>query len=258
LFKNKLNLSGSLGQQWDDLDGTKSGNLRRTVSAYNLNFNPTPKLTTTLSYTNFQAFTNVKPQFQYINQLTSYDNLDTLNFRQLSQSANANINYVLDTSRQNPKSISLNFSFQDAYDQHGGRVTKGNSSQFYNFSGALIRTNLKKGQTVNVSANATYNTIGKNEIITLGPTVTYSKQLFKKKLMLGSSVSYNQSISDGKLQSRIAALRINSGYAIKKKHNFTIAEAFMMRNGGIQKSIYGITSTVAYNYNFAYPKQKTK
>jgi hypothetical protein len=256
LFNSKVNLSGNIGQQRDDLDGTKSGNLVRTVMAYNININPSPRLTTTVTYSNFQTFTNVKPQFQYINQLTQFDNLDTLNFRQLSQSASANVNYILDTSKEKPKSFNLNFSLQDAYDQQAGKVTKGNSSQFYNFSGAYIRTNMKKGQTINAAINATYNTIGINKIITLGPTLTYNKQLFKNKVILGSSLSYNQNISNGTVQSRVSAVRMNTGYNLKKVHNFTLNAAFMMRNGGNQQSIHDFTTTLAYSYNFAYPKQK--
>ena len=258
IFKGKVNFSGNIGQQRDDLDGKKSGNMVRTVMAYNINFNPGPRLTTSVAYTNFQTFTNVKQQFDYINQLTPYENLDTLNFRQLSQSANANLNYILDTSRETPKSVNCNFSIQDAYDEQGGRVTKGNSSQFYNFSGGYVRTSMKKGQTLNGSFNLTYNTIAKNKILTLGPTVSYSKQLFKKKVTLGSSLSCNQNMNNGKMQSRVTALRANAGYCFKKKHNFTFMNAMMMRGGGNQKSIHDMVATISYSYNFSYPFQKTK
>jgi hypothetical protein len=256
LFKGKVNLSGNVGQQRDDLDNTKSGNMVRTVMAYNINYNPGPRFTSTLSYTNFQTFTNVKPQFDYINQLTPYDNLDTLNFKQLSQSASANLNFILDTSREKPKNMNLNFSLQDAYDQQGGKVTKGNSSQFYNFSGSYSRTNTKKGQTISAAMNMTYNTIAANKIITLGPSLTYNKKLFKDKVMLGSSVCYNQNMSNGSVLSRVIAMRANTGYTIKKKHNFTLNGAFMMRNGGTQPAVHDITTTLAYCYNFSYPKQK--
>lgn len=250
LFKGKINLAGSVGLQHDDLDDKKAGGSSRTVGSFNLNYNINQSLTTTVSYSNFQTFTNIKPQFQYINQLTPYDNLDTLDYRQLSQQANMNINYVLSKDKNRPQNLNLNFSFQDSYDQHDGVLTKGNTSQFYNFAGSYNVTKVPQALTLMGGMNITYNTIGINNYITYGPTIGVNKQLFQKKLRTGVTVSYNQSLADGTILNNIATLRMNAGYVYKKKHMLNMTNAGMFRSMKDRGSQYDFTCTIGYSYSF--------
>lgn len=249
-FKGKVNFAGNIGWQRDDLDKTKTGGSRRNIMALNLNYNPGPRFTTNMMYSNFQTYTNVKPQFQYINQLTPYDNLDTLNFRQLSQNANINMNYVIGKNKEKPQNLNLNLSFQDSYDMQGGIISKGNASQFYNFAGAYNRTNLPKAMSVTGAFNLTYNTIGSNEMITLGPTVAISKQLWDKKVRTGASVSYNKTLASSKTQNQVLSMRMNATYMYKKKHNLGLNVVGMMRSIEDKGSMHDMTATVNYNYNF--------
>jgi hypothetical protein len=250
LFKGKVNLSGNIGFQRDDLKHDKTGGSRRMVSALNLNYNASDKLSIATTYSNFQTFTNVKPQFQYINQLTPYDNLDTLNFRQLSQNANVNVNYILGKDKNKPQNLNMNFSFQDAFDEQAGIISKGNASQFYNFAGSYSRTNVKKAMSVVLAFNLTYNTIGKNEILTLGPTLMANKQFFANKVKTGASVSYNISSPDVGAASKVVSFRMNAGYVFKKKHNLTLTGVGMVRSIQDKAALHDITGTLAYNYNF--------
>jgi hypothetical protein len=250
LFKGKVNLSGNIGLQEDDVDKKKSGSSKRTVMAFNVNFNPSARLTTTATYSNFQTFTNIKPQFQYINQLTPYDNLDTLNFRQLSQNANINVNYIVSTDKEKPQNINLNFSFQDSYDMQGEVITNSNASQFYNFAGSYNRTNVPKAMSLNGAFNITYNTIGLNEMLTLGPTIAINKQLFDKKVRTGTSVSYNTTIAKGVKMNEVISFRMNAAYVYKKKHNTNISLVGMNRKAAGRGKSYDYTATISYSYNF--------
>lgn len=250
-FKGKVNLSGNVGLQRDDLDGKKTGGSRRTVSAVNLNWNASQRFTSSVTYSNFQTYTNVKPQFQYINQLTPFDNLDTLNFRQLSQNGNVNVNYVVSTNKEKPQNLNVNLSFQDSYDMQGGIITEASASQFYNFAGSYNFNNIKKAMSITGAMNVTYNTIGKNEMITLGPTVSVSNQFWNKQIRTNGSVSYNttpaNAVSAGQ---QVISVRLTAGYVYKKKHNVNISAVSMNRTAGGQKAMYDYTGTIAYNYNF--------
>lgn len=250
LFKGKINFSGNAGYQRDDLNKEKTGGSRRMVSAFNLSYNASARFTTALSYSNFQTFTNVKPQFQYINQLTPYDNLDTLNFRQLSQNANLNVNYVIGKNKNRPQNLNVNINFQDAFDEQGGVVSKGNASQFYNFAGSYSWTDVKKAMNLAGSFNFTYNTIGKNEVLTLGPTLMVNKQFFSNKVRTSGSVSYNISKPDIGDKTRVVSFRLNGGYVFKKKHNFTLSGVGMNRSTTGKGSQHDITTTIAYGYSF--------
>ncbi|ANE49495.1 hypothetical protein [Flavisolibacter tropicus] len=221
-----------------------------SVGAVNVNYNASEKLTTTASYSNFQTFTNVKPQFQYINQLTPYDNLDTLNFMQLSQNANVNINYVLGRDPQLPQNLNVNLSFQDAFDKQGGIITKGNNSQFYNLASTYSRTNVKKAYTLSRALNMTYNTIGTTQMITAGPTLMANKQLFEKKVQTGASVSYNITHNLEAVQGQVALLRVNGGYSYKKKHLLNLSAVTMYRTMNNREAQNDVTVNLSYNYNF--------
>jgi hypothetical protein len=250
LFKGKINLSGNVGQQRDDLDKRKSGSSRRNVGAVNISYTGGKKLTATLSYSNFQTFTNVKPQFQYINQLTPFTNLDTLNFRQLSQNSNLSINYVVSADKDKPKNLNINLGLQDSYDMQGGIIVKGNASRFYNLASSYNITNNPKAMNISAAFNLTYNVIGTNGIVTLGPTLGVNKKLFGKKVNTGASVSYNTTNVQGKSQNSIVAFRTNAGYIFKKKHNFSLNAIGMSRSTATQANTYDYTTTITYNYSF--------
>jgi hypothetical protein len=235
--------------QKDDLKNEKTGKNRRMVSAINASINASKKFTSSISYSNFQTVTNIKPQFQYINQLTPYTNLDTLNYRQLSQSANINANYILKADKEKSKMLNVNLSFQDSYDEQGGVVSTGNASQFYNL--AANYTSVKVAQNFNLSGglNATYNTIGTNKMITAGPTVAAGKLFFDKKLRTNVSVSYNMSMQQKQMLQQVVAGRFTAGYTWKKKHQLGLNGVFMRR---VIKGVPGkdFSTTFSYAYSF--------
>ncbi len=251
LFKGKINFSGNIGLQKDDLDKKKTGGSRRTVMAINLTYAASKRFTATLVYTNFQTFTNVKPQFQYINQLTPFDNLDTLNFRQLSQNANLNINYVVSNDKNRPKNLNLNFSFQDSYDMQGGVISKANASQFYNFAGSYNVSNIPKSMNISGALNVTYNTIGRNDMLTLGPTIAMSKQFRNKTIRTNAAISYNTTLANEITPGQqVVSVRVNVGYVYKKKHNVNLGLVGMNRAVKGKSTLYDYTATVTYNFNF--------
>jgi hypothetical protein len=250
LFKGKINLSGNLGQQRDDLDKKKSGSSRRNVGAVNISYTGSKKLTATLSYSNFQTFTNVKPQFQYINQTTPFANLDTLNFRQLSQNSNLSLNYIISQNKDKPKNLNINLGVQDSYDMQGGIIVNANSTRMYNLASTYSITNNPKALNISTSFNLTYNIVGVNAVVTLGPTLGINKKVFKKKVACGLSLSYNTTQIEGKSQNSIIAFRANAGYVIKKKHNFSLSSIAMSRSSIGRGNVYDNTTTFTYAYSF--------
>lgn len=252
LFDNKVSLSGNVGLQKDNLDNKKLSSTNRTVMAINLNWQPNKKVSIAGQYSSFQTFTNIRPQFQYINQLTPFDNLDTLNFQQLSQTANVNLNYVIASSKENTQNLNMNFSFQDAFDKQGGVIGEGAVSQFYNFSGGYSFAKSPKFFSASTAFNLTYNTIGTNNIVTLGPTIGINKGFWKNKVRTGFSLSYNQSIGNNQ-NTKVGAARTTTSYTFKKKHSFNLNSTMMLRNGTNQsliKTYRDLTITLAYNFRF--------
>lgn len=249
LFKNKLNISMNAGLQHDDLKKEKTGSNNRLVTAINVSINAGKSFTSSLSYSNFQTFTNIKPQFQYINQLTPYDNLDTLNFRQLSQNANANFNVILRSDKEKSRLLNINLSFQDSYDEQGGIISKGNASQFYNLALSYTSNRLASGASMAYGFNATYNTIDTNQLITAGPTLMYGQPLFGKKLKANFAATYNVSLQQQVKLQEIITGRLNATYTLFKKHQLALNSVWMKR---IARGKPGedISSTFTYSYSF--------
>lgn len=249
IFNNKVTIAVNGGIQRDDLNNQKQSQLQRIVSAVNVNYTLNEKLNLSGSYSSFQSFTNIKNQFDRINEVgLNTAVVDTLDFQQISQNATFNTNYTLKSTEINNQSITFNASYQAANNsQDGGAAASGNS-QFYNGSSSYTLAFPKRHLTFSGHFNATFNTIGADEILTLGPSLSVSKGFLDNSLRTTAAVSYNSNQNNGITDAQITNLRLNSAYALKKKHNFTLALLSQFRTG--VSTAQDITATFGYNYTF--------
>ena len=250
LLKEKANIAVRFGFQHDDLNGQKSGMNKRSISSLNMNYSPNRRFYSSFSYSNFQTFMNIKPQFQYINQFTQFQNLDTLNFTQISQNANLNINYLFAKQKNKTHTLNLNFNFLDAADKQGGIIRKGNASDFYNTALAYSLLLDSLNISVTTAFNASYNTIGKNIFLTLGPTISVNGKFLKKKIVAGVSTSYNTSSSLGIQQRKVLNIRFNASYVYMKKHHVNLSMLSQSTNVIMRKTTNDLVGTLGYNFNF--------
>ncbi|QPH39452.1 TonB-dependent receptor [Pedobacter endophyticus] len=249
-LKDKANIAVNVGFQRDDLDHNKASGTRRFVGSANLGYNPSEKVQTTVSYSNFQTYMNMRPQFDYINQASQFQNIDTLNYIQISQNANANVNWMTRKNEKQTQALNLNLSFQDATDQQGGIVANGNASQFYNLAAAYNVVLIKQGMGFTLAYNTSYNTIGKNDFLTMGPTLSVNAKFLKKTLVTGFSTSYNLSNSLGVRQSSVLNIRANASYVVLKKHNLNFSLMNQNRNLVSKGKTNDMTATLGYGYSF--------
>lgn len=249
LLRDKASISANVGLQRDNLDYSKSGTTRRVVAAVNLNYAPAEKLQTSFSYSNFQTYMSIRPQFEYINQLP-FQQMDTLNFTQISQNANLNIIVLTKKSELQLHSLNMNLNFQDASDDQGGTVATGNSSQFYNMAASYGIQWLQQGMNLTTAYNVSYNTIARNDFITMGPTVSFMAKMFKKKLASGLSASYNFSKQDNTQISSVLSVRWNASYTMFKKHRLNLNLVNQLRETKQTKNTTDLTGTMGYSYSF--------
>ncbi|RAV97628.1 porin family protein [Pseudochryseolinea flava] len=252
LAGGKVNLSASVGTQRDNLNGDKITTMRRVVSALNVGFVPNEKLNLSTSYSNFQTYTNVRSQFVTINQVTPYDNLDTLNFTQITQNLTLTGNYLLPSTEQKKRSISANLSIMKAADKQV-QVEQNSGSTFYNINTAYSLSIVPSNLTLSASFNYSLNEAAGMKSSTMGPSLTASKALFDKKMRVTGSCSANNTYVDGTTTSRVMTIRANTGYTIKQKHSLSLNLVALTRT---QKSEAGskgfkeFTGTLGYNYSF--------
>lgn len=249
-LKDKLTLALSWGVQRDDLKHTNEQSSKRFVSSANLDYTPSDKLNFALSYSSFQTYMNVRSQFDYINGQTPYDNLDTLNFTQLSKNLAANMNYNFGKNENRRHTLNTNLSFQEAADKQGDIIRPGALSQFYNLSTSYNLLMVPEAIGLTAAFNATYNHAGADDFVTIGPTVGVKAKVFKKKLTAGFSSSYNVSINSGETQNKVLNLRLNAGYIFLKRHNLSANAIWQQRERRASKTTHSTTATLAYAYSF--------
>jgi hypothetical protein len=252
LWQGKMNVAVSAGTQRDNLDKSKVSTMRRMVGSVNVNYIPNQKLNLSASYSSFQTYTNIRSQFVNINQLTPYDNLDTLNYTQISQSITATATYALGNSKESRQSINLNLNVQDAADKQG-EVAQNSGSQFYNLNVSYMYNMVPQNLTVSVAFNGNVNDSPAITTKTLGPTASISKSFFDRKLRATLSSSYNNTYTNSERVSTILNGRINGSYTIQKKHNLNLSLVAVNRESKSETSAQSFTEftgTLGYSYAF--------
>ncbi|MFZ5973069.1 MAG: hypothetical protein ACOYXA_15890 [Bacteroidota bacterium] len=252
-WSGKINASANAGIQRDNLDRSKMSTMSRWVASLSISAAPTEKLTLSSTYSNFQSFTNIRSQFVDINQLTPYDNLDTLRFTQISQSLNLTANYQLPGSNQKRQFLSANVAVQDAAERQSD-VVQNSGSRFYNLNTSYVISWVALQLNSSLAYNLNRNESQVMDVTTHGPSVSVSKTMMERKLRLAFSSAYNTSVASGESQFRILTLRSNAGYTIQKKHQFNLGLAAVNRAGGSGSegtdAFTEFTGTLTYNYSF--------
>jgi hypothetical protein len=255
LFNNKLSLAGNAGFQRDNIENNELNNNVRLVESINIGFKPDDSKNFSLSYSNFASYTNVKSTFDYINETSPYENWDTLQYRQVSQSFNYNGSFVLKNSEsENTQSLNTFAMLQLSNNENNG--VQNDQSRFYN-AGISHSINLKDHE-INIasSLNFNLNETGNSNSFTWGPGVNISKSFLKKTLSAHLFTSYNRSTMQGYSSSNIINLRAGAAYTLNKKHTFNINTLMQNRMNKVEESglkdsnrVYSLTFNYMYNFN---------
>lgn len=256
LLKDKLALSANIGRQRDNLDQQKLKQTSRWVGAVNANLKASEKLMIAASYSNFTMFTNKQlNQFDNINNnpLMIQQPKDSIDYKQISQNTNININYVLSNTKEKVQNININYSLNEMVNRENGMVRRGGLSRFHN---ANINYSLgfpEKKMNIATSFNYTH-TYAASQISNIwGPAVTATKAFLKEdKLKTSVGVSYNHSGSST-ANINVMNFRLGGNYMPWKKHSFDLNFIQMFRNTDQlieNPKVSEMTCTVGYNYSF--------
>jgi len=250
LFNNKLNLAFNVGYQRDDLKNQKERAMSRTVGSLNATYNASEVLTLTGSYSNFTTFTNAKVnQFEVINDDNVLDDqYDVLDYKQLSQNANININYILSKREDLQQNLNINYALADVSNAEDGVVRLGNASTFHNGNVSYTLGLPNRNMNIATAFNGTLNTIGTENTATWGPTLNINNKFLENTLNTNFGASYNTSNSTTSKTS-VTNLRANLSYVLNEKHNFhlNIIQLFKNISTGNRTEL---TITFGHSYSF--------
>lgn len=248
-LKNTLTVALTGGMQQDDLAGTKARSSKRWVGSGNVSWQSSERLNFTAMYSTFQSYSNMKSQFDFINQVTPYENADTLNYMQVSKNANVSMNWIVKKEEAQMQSFNANLAWQDASDKQGGVVRTGNASTLMNANLGYSVMYPKSGVGIMAGLNGTYNTVGSNDMYLVGPMMGINKVFIRTKIKTSAAVAYNNSFDkEGSLGS-VWNLRGQAAYTLKEKHQLSLSlmEQFRKQRTGKSNNLF----TASFNYAFA-------
>lgn len=252
---NKLTIAGNFGTQKDNVRHTKTSTSNRFLGALNINYNPNEKLFNSFNYSSFKTYMYVQPQLQSLSQLAmaQYQNLDTLNFKQVSENAIYTLNYKLKSTEAISKSFNFNFNYQNAANVQSGSLIEASSieTKYYNSSIAYLYAIKSLGLRLNAIYNINFSTQGGiSNTSTNGPTIAAFYSMLKKKLNLGATISYNHSsfIQTNKVINTFIN-RISADYKIKN-NSLRFDLMLQSRTGSAGKSTFNTMGNLSYNMSF--------
>lgn len=245
-IKDRLMLSTQFGYQRDNLDKKKSQDTKRLVGSLNATFRANDQLNLSGSYSNFSTSTNRRlDQFDYINE-PNMNPADTLDYRQLSQNATANANYIFGSQKQH--NINFNYSIAGQANKQGGVIRKGQSSTVQNYN--LVHTVTFKAIAAGLSTSLNYtdNKISALSTNSYGGGINLIKKYFENKLNSSLGVLYNQTEGTNN-SSSVYGVKFNASYVFLEKHNFSLNGIQMYRE--LQnRDTNDLTLTINYSYSF--------
>jgi hypothetical protein len=253
LLKNTLNLAANVGIQQNNLDEARESTTKRVVGSINANYLPNELWNFVLSYSNFSSFTNVRPQQDPFFQ----NNLDTLNFYQVSQTSTATLARNLGSSSK-PQSVMLNVSYQQANDNSsfdGGSQQSDFISINTSYSYSIVPSNT----TLAVAANYYTNNAAGIETSYWGPTLSLTKAFYEKTLRASLASSYNETSGDNVQSSPVLNNRISLNFSPKPKetggnshHGFSLGINLLnrLKSTEQQPAYTEATGTLNYTYTF--------
>lgn len=251
-IKGKLSITESIGRQSDNLDNRKTSSLSRWVTSTGVSYAHSDKLNLSGSYSTFQSYTNF--QSKLLNSTTNntpFTNADTLDYMQLSQSANITASYTIQANEVRRKNLMVSFNWQTSAQKQGIQSTK-DGATFYNVNTTYAYAIVPLQLNISCSLNGILNKIDTIRNVVLGPVVSVSKTFFEKTLRSNISFSLNNSYNNGELGSRIFTIRSNATYVVKKKHNLNLGLIFQNRASYSTRSrkMSDFTATFGYSYGF--------
>jgi hypothetical protein len=249
-------LGGDIGRQRDNLDASKQKQTDRWVGSANLTWQINEKLNFAGNYSNFTSFTNNQlNQFANINDnpMETPQPLDSINYRQISQTASVNIMLLLSKSETLTQNITANYSLNDMVNRENNIVRKGGMSRFHN---AGINHNIGFQRIkLNITATANFtSTYAANQTMHIwGPTVNVTKALLKDKMQLMLGGSYNHSNSSS-AKTDMTNLRLGATYTPWKRHSFNATVIQLFRKSAQinqqNQNINELTAQTSYAFSF--------
>lgn len=250
-LQGKLNLSGKLGFEFNNLNNMKANDNRRVVGSVSAAFADGKHWTSSLAYSNFSNYTKYKK--------TAYpyyvDQLDTLNYYQVNQNLTGTVGYNWgDTLRAQGVNVSASYQYgnQEAGDKSLAKQNIWSTS--LNFNQNLNRQRISWGTYL----SANYADASQMESLYWGPGLNGGWRDKKGQLNVNANVAYNVNDLNGTRNSSLLNSSLGATYTfnqIDKKYGNHSVNASLGLTNWLEKNShtqndYEFLATLVYSVNF--------
>lgn len=253
LFGDKASISLSAGAQREGFGESGKERSERIVGSIHFTYSPTDRLAMSLDASTFQGYRNIKSRFDYVNQVTPYENLDTLEFSQISRNMDLNLDWSVSRGKRINRRLAVSASYQEAADKQGEYILPGNLTRLINLYVSYGIEFISANISVNAGFNLSNDYSGMRNFLTLGPTVSVNVALFRKTLVTGLVFSCNRSRVEAARLADVYNCRWNAAYGFLKRHSLRADLLFQQREPGNAPAggaIRSLTSSFSYSYSF--------
>ena len=241
--KNKLNFSGNIGQQRNNLAKDKQTENKRVVGSVNASWSISQSFNACANYSNFTSSTEPS--------LINFT--DSVGYFQINKNTSLNINY--NKSGKNIRhSLCLMGALQKATSLNRSATLKLQSNN------DMVNTSLsyqagipKKGIAATLSFQSSWFKNELNYTKNFGPNIAINKDLFKSKLKLIVSYGYNFTQVTGNKNSSTHIVRLNTDCQLSKHHSLHFQSSFMQRKDATNTGKLApreLQAGLSYQYNF--------
>jgi hypothetical protein len=253
---NALTVNTKIGHQKKNLNFKEPQTMSGLEGSFDIGYKLMKKYQFNFSYSTFSSFTNFNPYFTYLAQTPYYDNIDTLNYRQLNR--NINLVSIIPLSKSDNLETEINLS---------GLLQEGdNQSGVENISQALrnymvsytLKSPKRKSQVALVYNHIKSDNMGlKNQLS--GPSVQLILPLLKEKLKVMAQAGITKSTLSNVQSNYYENTKILLGnatlqYQTRKQHQFSGRYLLNKKFDSIDQSL-GLgfienTFRLSYKYSF--------
>lgn len=244
MFKQKLNFNVNAGIQRNNILNTNTSTTKRYIGSVNCSYVPNQSWNFAAQYSNFVTYNRLSRTFD------QFQNLDSLNFYQVTESGNFNTGYN-STGKEIRHGVNLNVAYQKANQTEGEQVTN-NESVFYNGNLVYRYSILPKTLTILAGINGNQNQIGETSSFAFGPTASVSKSFFDKKMRASLTTTYNNILTEDELTGRAVNVVVSTGFTFEKRNNFSLNAMVLNKNSKASSTsnFTEFTGTIGYMYSF--------
>jgi len=268
LFNGRMQVSGNIGIQDNNLDNTKTTTTRRFVGSGNVSVVPNQHWMVNGSYSNFTSYTRVRPvRDPYFN-----NPLDSLNFYQVNTSYNGVVAYQFGNKNvRHGIMLTLNYQLAgDAQPSQQGEAPQ--KSNFYTANAGYTFNQVQQDLSLTAGGNYYIQDMPGARTYFTGPSISAAKGLFNKKLRLNATSAYNitkatvnnitshNGVWNNSLQASFTPQATNNqapngtGVANKKvtgRHSLNAAINYLHQQAVVTRPQFSeLTVTMGYNFSF--------